>query len=79
MEFHICYVYDNIDLLTSFKNKLEVLQCFQLQKVENTKINNDGDIYNLFVLGNNGAIYFCVLNGRQLVTYKPKIVTEMKR
>jgi hypothetical protein len=33
-----CYIYDNIDLLTSFKNKLEIIQCFQLQKLQNTKL-----------------------------------------
>jgi hypothetical protein len=58
-----CYVYDNIDLLTSFKNKPEVLQCFQLEKLENIKI-NDEDIVQLFVLRKNGTIYFCVLNGK---------------
>jgi hypothetical protein len=76
-----CYVYENIDLLTSFENKLELLQCFQLQKLENTKINTGGDIYNLFVLGKNGAIYFCVLNGKQLVIFifRPKIATENEK
>jgi hypothetical protein len=34
-------VYDNKDLLVSFKNKLEVLQYFQLQKLENTAIHNN--------------------------------------
>jgi hypothetical protein len=71
-----CYVYDNIDLLTSFKNKPEVLQCFQLQKLENTKIINCGGIFQLFVLGKNNTIYFCVVNGKQLLSYKPNIVTE---
>jgi hypothetical protein len=59
-----CYVYDNIDLLTSFKNKPEALQCFQLQKLENTKIINDGELFQLFVLVKNGDIYFCVLDGK---------------
>jgi hypothetical protein len=74
-----CYVSDNIDLLTSFKNNLKVLQCFQLQKLENTKINNGGDIFTLFVLGKNGTIYFCVLNGKRLITHKPKTVTENEK
>jgi hypothetical protein len=74
-----CYVYDNIDLLTSFKNKLEVLQCFHLQKLENTKIINGGDIFQLFVLGKNGTIYFCVLNGKKLLTFKPKTVAENEK
>jgi hypothetical protein len=65
-----CYVYDYIDLLTSFKNKLEVLQCLQLQNLQNTKIINGGDLFQLFVLGKNSIIYFCVLNGKQLITYK---------
>jgi hypothetical protein len=52
-----CYVYDNIYLLTSFKNKPEILQCFQLQKLENTKINTGGDIFTLFVLGKNADVY----------------------
>jgi hypothetical protein len=68
-----CYVFDNIDLLTSFKNKPEVLQCFQLQKLENTKIINGEDLFTLFVLGKNGIIYFCELNGKQLVIFKPKL------
>jgi hypothetical protein len=73
------YVSDNIDLLTSFKNKPEVFQCSQLQKLENTKIINGGDIFQLFVLGKNGVIYFCVLNGKQFVIYKPKTVTENEK
>jgi hypothetical protein len=28
-----CYIYDNIDFPISFKNKLEVLQCLNLQKL----------------------------------------------
>jgi hypothetical protein len=51
---------------------------FQLQKLGNTKINTGGDIYNLFVLG-NGIIYLCVLNGKQLITYKPKNVIENEK
>jgi hypothetical protein len=62
-----CYVYSNVDLLTSFKNKPEVLQCFQLQKFENTKINNGKDLFKLFVLGRDAVVHFCVLNGKQLI------------
>jgi hypothetical protein len=71
-----CYVYCNLDLLTSFKNKLKVLQCFQLQKFENTTINNPTDIFKLFVLRKNCIAYFCALNGKQLITFKEKTVTE---
>jgi hypothetical protein len=56
------YVDNNIDLLTSFKNKSEVLQCFQLQKLENTKIINGGRIFKLFVLVKDAVVYFCVLH-----------------
>jgi hypothetical protein len=59
-----CYVYNNIDLFTSFKNKLEVFQSFNLQNLQNTEINNKENIFILFVLGKKGAIYFCVLDGK---------------
>jgi hypothetical protein len=74
-----CYVYGNIDLLTSFKNKPEVFQCFQLQKLENTKIINGGNMFPLFVLEKYVVVYFCELNGKQLLTYKPKTVTENEK
>jgi hypothetical protein len=72
-------VYDNIDLLTSFKNKPEVLQCFQLEKLKNTKINTDEDLFQLFVLGKNGIIYFYILNTKRLITHKPSIATENEK
>jgi hypothetical protein len=74
-----CYVYGNIDLVISFKNKLEVLQLFQFQKVENTAIHNDKDIFKLFVLGKNSIVYFCVLNGRQLFILKTKNMMENQK
>jgi hypothetical protein len=58
-----CYVYDNVDLLTSFNNKLEVVQCFNLQKLQNTKINNKENTFKLFKLRKNCSIYLCVLDG----------------
>jgi hypothetical protein len=68
-----CSVYDNIDLLTSFKNNLEDLQCFNLQKLQNTEINNkEKDTFKLFVLGNNGGIYLCVLEGEKFLSFKTK-------
>jgi hypothetical protein len=55
---------------------MDAFQCFQLQKLENTKINDSEDIYKLFSIGKDAVVYFCVLNGKQLVIYKPKSVTE---
>jgi hypothetical protein len=73
-----CYFYGNIDLLISFKNKGEVLQCFQLQKLENTAINNDKNLFKLFVLGKNGIAYFCLLNGKLLFILKTKNTMNSK-
>jgi hypothetical protein len=39
-----CHVYNYLDLLASLKNKELVLQCFELRKLENTKINDNEDI-----------------------------------
>jgi hypothetical protein len=66
-------------LLISFKNKLEVFQCFQLQKLENTTINNGKDIFKLLVLGKNGIAYFSVLNGKQLIILKTKNTKKNKK
>jgi hypothetical protein len=68
-----CYVYDNIDLLTSFKNNLEDLQYFNLQKLQNTEINNkEKDPFKLFALGNNDGVYLCVLEGEKFLSFKTK-------
>jgi hypothetical protein len=61
-----CHVYNFLDFLTSLKNKLEVFQCFQLHKLENTKINDNENTFKLFVLGKNCVVYFCILNDKQL-------------
>jgi hypothetical protein len=53
-----CYIYNNKDLLTSFKYKQEVLQSFNLQKFQSV---DNSSRFLLFVLGKNSAIYFCVL------------------
>jgi hypothetical protein len=64
-----CYIYNNKDLLTSFKYKLEVFQCFNLQKFQSVETSSK---FLLFVLGKNGAIYFCVLQleGKQFIIIK---------
>jgi hypothetical protein len=54
-----CHIYDNADFITSFKYKQEVLQCFNLKKLQNTEIyNKEKDVFKLFALGNNGGVYF---------------------
>jgi hypothetical protein len=71
-----CYVYDNKDLLVLFKNKFEVFQCFPLQKLENSVIDNDNNLFKLLVLGKNGIPYFGVLNGKQFIIIKTKNLME---
>jgi hypothetical protein len=67
-----CYVYDNEDLLTSFKIKEDVLQCFNLQKLQNTEINNKEYTFKLFTLRKDSVVYLCILDDKQLLIIKSK-------
>jgi hypothetical protein len=74
-----CHINNNADFITSIKNKLEVLQSFNLQKLRNTEINKEKDKFMLFVLGKHGAIYFCLLKGNQLVIIESKHKTMQSK
>jgi hypothetical protein len=73
------YIYDYKDLLISSKNKEQVFQGFQLQKLENTKINDSEDINKLFELGKNCILYFSILNRKPFFIVRTKNSIENEK